>query len=81
MNLYDLSLLQPSTPVAGDCTVCRAIVGSLLYVGQWTRPDISYSVSELSCFVSNPRKVHLEQAKWGFRYLSTTSVLHLEYSP
>ncbi len=57
------------------------MVGSLLYVAQGTRPDISYSVSELSCFVSNPGKVHLEQAKRFFRYLSKTSALHLEYSP
>jgi hypothetical protein len=72
---------QPSTPVADDCTVYRAMVGSLLYVAQWTRPDISYSVSELSRFVSNPGQVHLEQAKRVFRYLSKTSALHLEYSP
>ncbi len=39
---------QPSTPVADDLTVYRATVGSLLYVAQWTRPAISYSVSELS---------------------------------
>ena len=40
-----------------------------------------YSVSELSRFVSNPGKVHLEQAKRVFRYLSKTSALHLEYFP
>ena len=57
------------------------MVGSLLYVAQWTRPDISYSVSELSRFVSNPGKDHLEQAKRVFRYLSKTSSLHLEFSP
>ncbi len=74
------SSLQPSTPVADDCTVHRAMVGSLLYVAQWTRPAISYSVSALSSFVSNPGQVHLEQAKWVFRYLSKTSAQHLEYS-
>ena len=72
---------QPSTPVPENCTVYRAMVGSLLYVAQWTRPDISYSVSELSRFVSNPGNVHLEQAKRVFRYLSKTASLHLEYSP
>ncbi len=73
------SSLQPSTPVTDDCTVYRAIVGSLLYVAEWTRPDISYTVSELSRFVSNPGKVHLEQAKRFFRYLFKTSALQLEY--
>ena len=57
------------------------MIGSLLYVAQLTRPDINYSVSELSHFVSNPGKVHLEQAKRGFRYLAKTSSLLLEYSP
>ncbi len=72
---------QPSTPPPDDCTVYRAMVGSLLYVAQWTRPDISYSGSELSRFFFNPGKVHLEQAKRVFRYLAKTSSLHLEYSP
>ena len=71
---------QPSTPIPGDCSVYQAMVGSLLYVAQWTRPDISFSVSELSRFVSNPGKVHLEQAKRVFRYLKQTLSLHLEFS-
>ena len=71
---------QPSTPIPDDCSVYRAMVGSLLYVAQWTRPDISFSVSELSRFVSNPGKVHLEQAKRVFRYLKQTLSLHLEFS-
>ena len=57
------------------------MVGALLYVAQWTRPDISYSVSELSRFVSNPGKVHLELAKRDFFYLAKTSSLRLKYSP
>jgi hypothetical protein len=72
---------QPSTPLPDDCTIYSAMVGSLLYVAQWTRPDISYSVSELYCFVSNPGKVHMEPAKQGFRYFAKTSSLRLEYSP
>jgi hypothetical protein len=71
---------QPSTLFPDDCSVYRAMVGSLLYVAQWTRPDISFSVSELSRFVSNPGKVHLEQAKRVFRYLKQTLSLHLEFS-
>jgi hypothetical protein len=55
--------------------------GSLLYVAQWIRPDISFSVSELSRFVFNPGKVHLEKAKRVLRYLSKTPALHLEYFP
>ena len=71
---------QPSSPIASYCEVYRAMVGSLLYVAQWTRPDISFSVSELSRFVSNPGKEHVEQAKRVFRYLKQTLSLHLEFS-
>jgi hypothetical protein len=34
------------------------IIGSLLYLASATRPDISFVVSKLSRFVSNPRDVH-----------------------
>ena len=63
---------QPAVPIANYCEAYRAMVGSLLYVAQWTRPDISFSVSELSRFVSNPGKEHVEQAKRVFRYLKQT---------
>ena len=52
--------------------IYREMVGSLLYISSWTRPDIAYAVSELSRFVSNPGLVHLTAAKRVFRYLKTT---------
>ena len=58
----------------------RAIVGSLLYVAVWSRPDISYAVSELSRFVSAPGEVHLQAAKHLLRYLKATKSLPLTYS-
>ncbi len=39
------SSLQPSTSFQETCSVYRAMVGTLLYIAQWTRPDISYSFS------------------------------------
>jgi hypothetical protein len=53
--------------------IYREMVGSLLYISSWTRPDIAYAVSELSRFVSNPGLVHLTAAKRVFRDLKTTS--------
>ncbi len=72
---------QPSTPLPSVGETYREMVGSLLYIANRTRPDISFSVSELSRFVSNPGPVHLESAKSLFRYLKQTLELHLEYSP
>jgi hypothetical protein len=72
---------QPATPLPSIGETYRATVGSLLYIANWTRPDISFAVSELSRFVSNPGPAHLEAAKRVFRYLKQTVDLHLEYSP
>ena len=55
------------------------MVGSLLYLASWTRIDIAFAVSELSRFVANPGKVHLEAAKRVFRYLKKTMHLGLVY--
>ena len=50
----------------------REMVGSLLFIASWTRPDIAFAVSELSRFISNPGSVHLTAAKRVFRYLKQT---------
>ena len=55
------------------------MVGSLLYIASWTRVDIAYAVSELSRFVANPGKSHLEAAKGVFRYLKSTMDFAIEY--
>ena len=55
------------------------MVGSPPYLASWTRPDVAFAVSELSRFVSNPGKQHLEAAKREIRYLKTTMHLGLVY--
>jgi hypothetical protein len=70
---------QPKEVNEDDQTLYRAMVGSLLYVASWTRVDIAWAVSELSRFVSNPGKPHLEAAKGVFRYLKSTMNLVLEF--
>ena len=37
----------------------RAVVGSLLYLANWTCPEICFAVGELSNVLANPRPVHL----------------------
>lgn len=47
-------------------------IGSLLWVAQVTRPDISFAVGALGRFAANPTKQHDEAANQVFRYLSGT---------
>ncbi|KAH9752684.1 hypothetical protein KPL71_014795 [Citrus sinensis] len=44
-------------------------VGCLMYAMVLTRPDLSYAVSLVSRFMSNPGKEHWRAVKWILRYL------------
>ena len=44
-------------------TPYREAIGSLMYAAIATRPNITFAVSALSQFLSNPGKVHWEQVK------------------
>jgi hypothetical protein len=63
-----------------DKSQYRIIVGSLLYLACWTRPDIAFAVSELSRFVSDPGSVHMQAAKRVLRYLKGTKDLGLKFT-
>ena len=58
----------------------RGVVGSLLYVAMWTRPDIAFAVSQIARFQSKPSVHHWECAKRILRYLKGTRQLGLTYS-
>jgi hypothetical protein len=76
-----LSAVDRGNSVAkADHDLYRVMVGSLLYLSCWTRPDISFAVSELSRFVSDPGLVHMQAAKRVIRYLKGTKELKLRYS-
>ena len=55
-----------------DKKVYQEIVGSLIYVMTATRPDLSFIVTKLSQFMSNPSSCHLYLAKHVLRYLKGT---------
>lgn len=57
----------------------REAVGKLLYLSQWTRPDISYAVSVVSKFNSNPGTAHWTAVKQILRYLKGTMDKKLVY--
>ncbi len=58
----------------------RALVGSLLYVAMWTRPDIAFAVSQVARFQQNPSNNHWMYAKHILRYLKGTRTLGLSYA-
>ena len=57
---------------------CKAI-GSLMYTAVAMHPDISHSVSTLSCFLDNPSMTHWEAIKCIFHYLAGTQDFTLTY--
>lgn len=58
----------------------RQLVGKLLYLSTSTRPDVSFAVSQLSRFVSNPGLPHWRALVHLVRYISTTAHVGLFYA-
>lgn len=57
----------------------RELIGSLMHLSQYSRPDIAFATSKLSQYNSNPGRTHWTQAKHVLRYLSKTKDLGLAY--
>lgn len=73
---------SPSTD--SECEVMNNVpyasaVGSVMYAMVCCRPDIAYSVSQVSKFMSRPGKQHWNALKWLLRYLAGTKHLGLLY--
>jgi hypothetical protein len=64
---------------ANECDDCpyQEIVGSLMYLSVWTRPDIAYTVSHLSSFNHYHGKEHWIAGKRVLRYLNFRILLSL----
>ena len=58
-------------------TKYASIMGSLLYIANSFRPDLSYAVSVLSQFTGNPSEDHLKGIKRVLRYLNGTRAFGL----
>ena len=54
-------------------------VGSLMYAMVCSRPDLSYAMSLVSRYMSNPGKEHWKTVQWIFRYLRGTSDSYLKF--
>ncbi|XP_060548679.1 uncharacterized protein LOC132712152 [Pantherophis guttatus] len=53
-------------------TLYKSVIGSLLYIAGWTRPDISLTVNVLSRHSENPTQYHWSGIKRVLRYLKKT---------
>ena len=57
----------------------QRMLGSRLYLVTCTRPDLAFSVSDLSRFSSHPLEPHHSAVKRVFRYLAATGSMSLKY--
>jgi transposase InsO family protein len=62
-----------------EITHYQSLIGSLLYVQIGTRPDISFAVSRLAQYASNPSMQHLRLAQYVLSYLLKTQDMCLSY--
>ena len=58
----------------------RSLIGCLLYPSQWTRPDISYAVGQLSQFLESPSESHWNTGIDVLRYLKGSRSMAMTYS-
>ena len=63
-----------------DSTHYRSMVGSILYASITCRPDIAFTVKELSRFLVKPLQAHLNAARRCIMYLHETKNRGLRYS-
>lgn len=57
----------------------QTVIGSLLYIMLGTRPDISFAVTKLAQYASNPSQDHLNKALYVCRYLIGSKDYSLVY--
>ena len=67
----------PTNPEMRTCF--QTVIGSLLYLMIGTRPDLSYTVTQLAQQSANPSKEHLKKALYICRYLLGTADYLLVY--
>ena len=58
----------------------RAVLGSLLWLAQSTRPDIAYAVAQCAKYAQAPEHAHWCALKKILRYLQGTTTLGIHYT-
>jgi hypothetical protein len=78
---YDPSLiLRKNKRIDRDQLRYSQMIGSLMYLASATRPDISFAVSKLSRFTSNPGDDHWCALERVMHYLIGTMDYEIHYS-
>ena len=78
---YDPSVtLRKNKKIARDQLRYSQIIGSLMYLASATRPDISFVVSKLSRYTSNPGNDHWHALERVLHYLKGTMNYVIHYS-
>jgi hypothetical protein len=62
-----------------DLQEYQELIGSLYHAAIFSRPDISFAVSQLSQFLTGPTSIHMAAAKHVLRYLKGTIDLSIAY--
>jgi hypothetical protein len=86
LDKHSLAQLQNPSELSeilnpGKTRLYQSIVGSIMYIMLGTRPDLAFTISVLSKFVTSPRAAHLTAAKRVLRYLKGTRNLTLQFRP
>mmetsp|Transcript_30942 Transcript_30942/g.64187 ORF Transcript_30942/g.64187 Transcript_30942/m.64187 type:complete len:289 (+) Transcript_30942:5072-5938(+) len=79
-NTHLLRADQPAVPDKDTVRLYQQMVGSLMYLACFTRPDIAYAVNQCAKFMSNPGPSHVHAAKRILAYLAGTRDLKLTYT-
>jgi hypothetical protein len=71
---------EDTSPLLQSCDVFPRIIGALLYLAVWTRPDISNATQKLSRVLACPTQDDLDAAYRILHYLSSTQDLEIVYT-
>ncbi|GME94793.1 unnamed protein product [[Candida] boidinii] len=75
---FDLISFAPNEQFL-DTSAYRSMVGKLLFASNTVRPDLPYAVSVLSCYIKDPKEVHMKAAKQVLCYVKGTLDAALVY--
>jgi len=78
LNSDKAKTAEQKTPA--DAKLYASIVGSIMYLSNFTRPDLTYSVNQLCRYMSKPSQHHLSMAYHLLSYINYTLDYGITYS-